>query len=120
MARDFADPHGNLYAQDNFHKQEVGLTHPNRPSYVRLHDNGDVEITACEGLSVWLHAASRSITFIADSVKFITRDDGFKWNKLNLNKDAWQFNQPTFHPSSDDTVNQGLYRGVDMFMQDDS
>lgn len=119
MARDFTDPYANLYGQDQFHKPEPGLSHPSRPSHIRLHDNGDLELTACEGLSIMMHAASRSITFISDSVKFITKDDGFRWNKLALNKDAWQYNQPAFHPVDDTASSKGLYRGVEMFLQDE-
>lgn len=118
MARDYADPYWNLYGQDYFHKNEVGLNHPDTQAYVRLHDNGDVEITGCEGLSVVLHPAKRSMTFIADTVKFITKDDGLSWNKLAFNKDAWQFNQPTFHPIDEQASLKGLYRGVEDFLKD--
>lgn len=118
-SKQFYDPAWDQYAQDTFQKREVGLNHPDNKSHIRLHNNGDVEITAGEGLSIWLHAGSRSITFVADSIKFITRDDGLHWNRLNFNKDAWQFNESTFYRAEDVDARKGLYRGVEMFLKDE-
>lgn len=116
MAKGFQQPVRSAIAQDQFGLNEPGLVHPRRPSFVRLHDNGDIELTAGETLSILMAPSNRTITFVADQVKFLTKDDGFRWNRLSFNKDAWQFNQPTFH-QLDDSDAHSLYRGVDVFLQ---
>ena len=118
MAQQFPAPYQHLENQNYFMGNEVGLNHPLRDSHVRLHDNGDVEITAGDGLSMIFHAAQRQIVFVADQVKFLTKeDDGLRWNRLSFNKDAYQYQQPTFFQKVDaeDPTMRGLYRGANHY-----
>lgn len=116
MAERFQIPTEIIRQQDNFGEREVGVTHPDKPSHVRLHDNGDVEITAGEGLSIIMHAGKRSITFVADEIKFLTKSQSLRWNDLRFNPKATQFSQPTFVPQINED-GYSLYRGVDYFRE---
>lgn len=118
MAQNFPLPVNHLATQDLFGGNEVGLNHPNRNSFVRLYDNGDIGLTAAEGVTIYMSAPQRSITFMADQVKFLTKDDGFRWNRLSFNKDAYQYQQPTFFQIVDDDA-KSLYRGVEPYLSKD-
>lgn len=114
----FNSPYLKILTQDNFNRNEVGITHPDTPAHIRLLNTGDVEISAGEGLCIYMSPSTRSITFMADSVKVITKDDGFRWNKFHFNQEAWQYNQPTFRHANEDISEKSLYRGVDIFTGD--
>lgn len=115
----FENPEELNQAQDTFSSREVGLTHPDVPGFLRIKDNGDIEIVAGEGLSIIMNAASRSITFVADSVKFLTKDEGLRWNKLLFNGQATTFNEPTFSPTEDVAGSNHIYRDVAYFLNED-
>lgn len=115
---EFNSPYLKLLGQDNFAQNEVGITHPDTAAHVRLLNSGDIEISAGDGICIFMNASTRSITFVADSVKVLTKDDGFRWNKMQFNQEAWQYNQPTFRMTTDDVPDKSLYRGVDMFLKD--
>lgn len=102
--------------QDTFSNREVGVTHPDLPSYMKLSDNGDVEVFAKEGLGFILHKDNNSITFVADSVRFITNErEGLRWNKLCFNPRATQFSEPAFVPW-DESNGESIYNGVEDFL----
>lgn len=115
----FKRPIQFVQQEDRFKPNEVGLNHPNTSAFVRLKDNGDIEIVAGEGLAIILHPAKRSITLVADSIKFMTKEHGgLRWNGQLFNETADTFNEPTFVPASDDD-SYGLYKGVEQFLYDD-
>lgn len=108
-----------IESQEQFSVREVGITHPDNPGFIRICDNGDIEIMAGDGLSIVMNSRSRSISFVADSIKFITKKDGgLKWNRLTFNEKATGFSQPTFL-TIDEREALGVYRGVDYFTQED-
>lgn len=107
----FQRPAEILTQQNHFSQREVGLTHPDNPSFVRLRDNGDIEVFASEGLGFVLHRQSRSISFIADNIKFHTKtDQGLRWNRLAFNSKAMTYSEPAFIEMKDDNMHQ-LYKG---------
>lgn len=115
----FPRPRQLLYGEDEFKDNEVGITHPDTSAFVRLKDNGDVEIVAGEGLMIVLHPTKRSITFVADSIKFLTRDQGgLRWNQSFFNERAANFNEPTLIPADDQSASS-IYKGVEYFLHDE-
>ena len=115
----FPRPRQLLYGEDEFKDNEVGITHPLNPSFVRLKDNGDVEIVAGEGVMIILQPTKRSITLVADSIKFLTRDHGgLRWNQSYFNERADNFNEPTLVPADDQSANH-IYKGVEYFLHDE-
>lgn len=115
----FTRPVHILGQQDQFGGREVGITHPDRSSFIKLSDNGDIEIIAGEGLGIILNLGRRSITFMADQVKFMTHNDaGFRWNQVALNPNATSFNEPAFTNVSEDKVKVDLFKGVSHFLED--
>ena len=85
----------NLDKQDRFGHEEVGITHPSLPSFIRANDDGDIEIVISNKCAIILHKKTESITFVADSIKFLTKDgDSIRWNNSNLNSKAVDFTQP--------------------------
>ncbi len=113
------DPHYLIAEKDKFSDREVGLTHPGNDSFIRICDNGDIEIVAGDAVSIILSAKTRSATITADHIKFITRhEDGLRWNDLSFNEHATTFSEPTF-VRFDSTDAIGVYRGVDYFVEDE-
>lgn len=103
--------------QEKFGLREVGITHPDGPAYIKLADNGDIHIVGTEGLAVIMHPQNKSITFVADSVRFLTKEeDGLRWNKLSFNSQATKYTEPAFVSYEEDDY-QNLYRGLDDFLE---
>lgn len=99
MSLTFNSPSPNITEQDTYQSKEVGLVHPNVSSYIKLNDKGDIEITVDDGLAIVLHKKSRSITFVCDTLKILTKDgDSIRWNNSNLNSRATDFTQPALIP----------------------
>lgn len=109
-------PTFSMSEQNRFSLTEVGVTHQFTNAFVRLADNGDVELVAGEGLAIILHAANRSITFMADKVKFVTPE--LTWNKLRFNERATKFTEPAF-TDWDPEDGLGIFRNMSTFLEDD-
>lgn len=115
----FVRPIHLVQGEDEFKDREVGITHPDTPAFVRLKDNGDIEIVAGEGLAMVFHKAKKSITLVADSIKFLTRaQGGLRWNQHFFNERAGSYNEPTLI-EADDQEARHIYRGVEYFLYDD-
>jgi hypothetical protein len=84
---------------NTFNEREVGITHPDNPAFIKISDNGDVEIFAGEGVGIILHPQNKSITFVADSVKFIVKDKGVRINDSTINEKARKFTEPVMIPT---------------------
>lgn len=109
-------PHDIIDQQNTFSANEPGLTHPNQSSHVRLRDNGDIEIVAGDVVSMVMSLSSRTITFTADVVKFLTKDQqGLRWNNLAFNPKAATYSQPTFLALTDDHI-VDLYQGASAYV----
>lgn len=78
-----------------FSDREVGLTHPDMSSFMRLNDEGDVEIFAAPGVGIIISAKAKSISLFADSIKMFTKEDGLRWNSFNFNYSASSYIEPT-------------------------
>lgn len=115
----FRRPTSLVNGEDEFKDNEVGITHPETSGFIRLKDNGDIEIVAGEGVMIVMQPASKTITFVADSIKFMTRDrQGLRWNGSYFNENAANFNEPTLVPA-DDQGSRSLYKGVEYFLKPD-
>lgn len=118
MKHTFETPLAAVDSQDRFSRTETGLKHPNiEDLFVRLRDNGDLELVAGEGLAIVLHPSNRSITFIADHINFITQsDEGLRWNHVAFNSRAVSFHEPTFIAKNDEQLDAyNTYEGLDVF-----
>ena len=89
----------------SFSSREVGITHPDNTSFIRLTDAGDIEIFAGPGIGLVISAATRTISFFADNIRFHTKEDGLKWNSMDFNYSADDFTEPTFLKSNSDNYN---------------
>lgn len=101
--------------EEQFQAREVGLSHPDLEGFIRINDDSVIEIVASDSLSILMNPRNNSITFVADSIKFFT--DSIRWNDVELNDQATNFTEPTFIPV-DDTLEKGLYQGVDYFLEE--
>lgn len=102
--------------QSRFNPNEVGLTHPNNSSFIKIADNGDIYMMVNPSFGIVLNAARQSITVIGDAVKFATKDDqGLMWNELTFNAKATKYSEPTFiiprNPYS------SIYDDIDQFVE---
>lgn len=115
-AKFFKSVRENLNRQDRYGNREVGVTHPDNNSFIRLRDDGSVEIFAGEEVSIVLNPISRTVTINADCVKFHTRTEGgLRWNKIAFNERAVGFSEPTFIAVEDTLDIKSVYRGVDYY-----
>lgn len=84
-----------LNRRNQFSQREVGLNHPDTNSFLRLNDEGDIEIFAAPGVGIVISASSRTISFFSEKVRFFCAEDGLRWNEFNFNYSASDYSQPT-------------------------
>lgn len=84
-----------LDKRKNFSEREVGLNHPDTESFIRLNDQGDIEIFAAPGVGIVISGRSKSISLFADSIRLHCKEDGLRWNMYNFNYSASSFSEPT-------------------------
>jgi hypothetical protein len=91
-----------LNNRNQFSRREVGINHPDMFSFMKLADNGDIEIMAASGVGIIISAVTRSVTILADTLKiYTTEDDGIRWNKYSFNYAASDFTEPVLVPLQD-------------------
>ncbi len=112
---EYQRPSELLVQKNLFGSSEVGITHQTNPSFIKLCDNGDIEIMAAEGLGIVLHAANKSITIIADSIKLLTKEDGLRWNDTHFNPNGSEWTEPALLKKDvDDMI--GVFDGIDDYI----
>lgn len=84
-----------LNRRNQFSQREVGLNHPDNNSFLRLNDEGDIEIFAAPGVGIIISASSKTISFFAEKVRFFCAEDGLRWNEFNFNYSSSDYSQPT-------------------------
>lgn len=94
-----------LNRRKNFSQREVGLTHPDNSSFIRLTDSGDIEIFSAPGVGIVINGSTKTISLFADNIKFYTKEDGLKWNSMEFNHSATLFSEPTFVSANDKSYN---------------
>lgn len=115
MGTEFNRPYDLLAQQSKFGGREVGLTHPDVFSFIKIGDNGDIQLMAQDGLGIIISASQHCIFLVGDTVKFLTKsDEGLKWNKLAFNSKATKYSEPAFVFPKKQT--SGLYDGIDNFL----
>ena len=111
------NPNKLLSRDDSFSDSDVGITHEDNQSFIKINDNGDIEIFAGEGLGIILHPNNRSITFVADKVRFATQENnGFIWNKLSLNPQAISYAEPALVEYDNNDETKSLYRNLEDYV----
>jgi hypothetical protein len=78
-----------------FSDREVGLTHPDLSSFIRLNDQGDIEIFAAPGVGIVISSRSKSISLFGDEIRLHCKEDGLRWNNYNFNYSSSDFSEPT-------------------------
>jgi hypothetical protein len=113
----FETPVSILDRFQHFGVREVGLTHPDLYSYIRLADNGDIHIMVAEGVGIIISQAQRSVVLVGDQVKFLSREhEGLKWNDLAFNSQATKFSEPALvHIKQQRSLYEGIEDFVDIF-----
>ena len=106
-----------LSAENRFQLNEVGMNHSKTDSYIRLGDDGVIEIYAGEGTGIFMNPNTKTITFVADKVNFVTnKEDGIRWNDQQFNSQATIFTEPALVPSDSDLENSE-YRDLFNYIQ---
>jgi hypothetical protein len=115
-----------LNRRKNFSQREVGLTHPDNPSFIRLTDSGDIEIFSAPGVGIVINGSTKTISLFADNIKFFTKEDGLKWNSMEFNHSATLFSEPTFVSANDKSYNPAFLnmdhyiKNLDLIDKEDS
>lgn len=114
----FEQQYNQLRTEESFSGREVGLNHPDNSSFIKVADNGDITLSVGTGCSIIMSSVNKSITFVADNVKFLVRDeDGVKINDLILNSKATKYSEPTFIERDPSEYNY-LYDDVNSYVTD--
>ena len=106
-----------LKKRKEFSDREVGITHPDLQSFIRLNDQGDIEIFASPGVGIIISSRSKSISIFGDSIRFFTKDDGLRWNSYNFNYAASNYIEPTLvkvNPKTIHSANNKVSYYLDM------
>jgi len=115
-----------LSRRKNFSQREVGLTHPDNPSFVRLTDSGDIEIFSAPGVGIVINGSTKTISLFADNIKFYTKEDGLKWNSMEFNHSATLFSEPALVSANDKSYNPAFLnmdyyiKNLDLIDKEDS
>ncbi len=100
-----------LKKRKEFSNREVGITHPDHKGFIRITDSGEIEIFAAPGVGLIINPNTRSIAFVADSIKFFCRDDdGLRWNDKSFNPASDVYNEPALLKTNDFLNNPAYYR----------
>ena len=98
-----------------FSQREVGLTHPDNSSFIRLTDAGDIEIFSAPGVGIVINGSTRTISLFADNIKFHTKEDGLSWNSMEFNHSATLFSEPAFVKADQKSYNPA-YLNMDYYL----
>jgi len=115
-----------LSRRKNFSQREVGLTHPDNSSFIRLTDSGDIEIFSAPGVGIVINGSTKTISLFADNIKFFTKEDGLKWNSMEFNHSATLFSEPALVSANDKSYNPAFLnmnhyiKNLDLIDQEDS
>lgn len=110
---DLFDESYEISRRKSFSNREVGLTHPDNSSFIRVADSGEIEIFACPGVGIVINPNTRSIAMFADSIKFYCKeDDGLRWNGMSFNPAADMYNEPALIKTNNFANNPAYYNTV--------
>lgn len=101
-----------------FSQREVGLNSPTTPAFIRLRDNGDIEIMAGNQLGIVISKQRQKILLIADEIQFVTHNNqGLRWDNLDFNPNSVRYTEPALLEHDKMIAPPGLYDGVDYYLQ---
>lgn len=116
-----------LERRNTFSRREVGLTHPDTSSFIKLNDKGEIEIFAGEEIGIIISPATGTISLFADIVKVYTKEDsGLRWNNKSFNYAGDSYNEPSLVTTEVKEINPGFnyadyyLDAVDQFDQTDN
>jgi hypothetical protein len=116
IAKNVVDEKMEMEKRKSFSPREVGITHPDNSSFIRLTDAGDIEIFSAPGVGIVISAATRTVSIFADNIRFHTKDDGLKWNSMDFNYSADSFVEPALIKSDTNMYNPA-YVDIDMLVE---
>lgn len=103
---------------NTFSQRDTGITNPYADAYIKVTEGGEIEVYAGNGTGIFMNPHSRSITFMADSLRFITRDeDGIRWNDKLFNDQATIYTEPFLVPYETDN-SPSPYKNMEQFLDD--
>lgn len=105
LAKNATTEKDEIGKRKSFSTREVGFTHPDNSSFIRLTDAGDIEIFAAPGVGLVISGSTRTISIFADNIRFHTKEDGLKWNSMDFNHSADSFAEPALVKSNPDHYN---------------
>jgi hypothetical protein len=110
---DLFDENYEIKRRNEFSDREVGITHPDNSSFIRVSDGGAIEIFACPGVGIVVNPNTRSVSIFADSIKFYSKeDDGLRWNSMSFNPASDVYNEPSLVKTNPFANNPAYYDSV--------
>lgn len=92
----FNYPTNIMGIQDSFAPDDVGLSHPNNGSFIKINGQGEVVIHA-NGMSIHMSTTHRRITVHASDVKILAKS--IFWNKAMFDPNSFSFTHPLLQPT---------------------
>lgn len=103
--------------RNSFSNREVGITHPDTSAYIKLCDNGDIEIMAAPGVGIIISALNKSITLHADDIKIYSKPNGLNWNENYFNPNSDSFEEPALQKNSPEFYNSA-FNGIELLLEE--
>lgn len=102
------------HTSSNLYKlREVGVTHPDTMSYIKISNNGDIELVYGEGCAIIVSSTQNRITIVCDEMKIFTNEeDGIVWNGLSFNPASISYHQPALR-QTDTEENKRVYKSLE-------
>lgn len=112
----YFDEASEMEKRGSFSRREVGLTHPDTSSFIKLSDKGDIEIFANEELGIVISPSTGTISIFADIFKIYTKEDaGFRWNNKSFNHAGDSYHEPSLVDTDIKEINPG-YNYADYYL----
>lgn len=81
--------------QDSYGINDVGITHPNHGSFIRINGQGEI-IIHTNGVDIHMSTTHRRITIHASDVKILAKS--IFWNKAAFDPNSFSFSHPLLQP----------------------
>lgn len=110
---DLFDEAYEIKRRKQYSHREVGLNHPDNHGFVKIGDDGTIEIFAAPGVGIMINPNTRAVSIFADQVKIYSKeDDGLRWNSMSFNPASNAYNEPALIKTNVFANNPAYYNSV--------
>jgi hypothetical protein len=91
----YKHPRRDLEVEQRFSTTELGFRHPFTGSYIRVGDDGSIQITVGDSGRTGITLDENGITIFGDKITILSGPNGFSWNGKDFNPCSDRVDEPT-------------------------